>query len=53
MGARPLFELLIYTKSILKELNLTGNRLRNEGIPLVMKGLAVNKSLTKIYLADN
>lgn len=52
-GARPIFELLIYTKSDLKELNLTGNHLRNDGIPLVMKGLAVNKSLTKIYLADN
>ena len=53
LGARPLFELLIYSKSQLKELNLTGNRLRNEGIPIVMKGLAVNKSLSKIYLADN
>ncbi len=52
-GARPLFELLIYTKSNLIELNLTGNRLRNEGIPTIMKGIAVNKSLKKIYLADN
>ena len=52
-GARPIFELLIYTKSQLKELNLMGNRLRNEGIPEVMKGIQVNKSLSKIYLADN
>ena len=52
-GSRAIFEILIYTKSELKELNLTGNHLRNEGIPLVMKGVSVNKSLTKIYLADN
>jgi len=26
-GARPIFEILIYTKSNLKELNLTGNHL--------------------------
>ena len=52
-GARPLFELLIYTKSDLQELDLTGNHLRNEGIPLIMKGIAVNKSLNKIILADN
>lgn len=52
-GARPLFELLIYTKSELKELDLMGNHLRNEGIPQLMKGIAVNKSLIKIILADN
>lgn len=52
-GARPLFEILIYTKSGLTDLNLTGNHLRNEGIPMIMKGLSVNKSLKKISLADN
>ena len=52
-GARPLFEILIYTKSQLKELDVTGNRLRNEGVVQVLKGVQVAKSLEKIYLADN
>jgi len=38
-GSRALFEIIIYTKSQLKELNLSGNSLKNEGIPIIMKGL--------------
>jgi protein phosphatase 1 regulatory subunit 37 len=52
-GARPLFEMLIYQKSLLEELNLSGNSLRNEGVIQVLKGVSVAKNLKKIYLADN
>jgi hypothetical protein len=52
-GARALFEVLIFTKSTLEELNLTGNHLRNEGITVVLRGLSIAKSLKKIYLTDN
>ena len=31
-GARPLFEILIFSKTKLEELILTGNTLRNEGV---------------------
>jgi Ran GTPase-activating protein (RanGAP) involved in mRNA processing and transport len=52
-GARALFEVLIFTKSTLEELNLTGNHLRNEGVSVVLRGLSIAKSLKKIYLTDN
>lgn len=52
-GARAIFELLIYSKSNLEELNLSGNHLRNEGVIVVFRGLSINKKLKKIYLADN
>lgn len=52
-GARPLFELLIFSKSKLEELLLTGNMLRNEGVKTILKGVSVAKELKKIYLADN
>jgi len=53
MGGRALLEILIYTKSKLKELNLSGNHLRNEGVIIVLRGVSIAKSLQKIYLADN
>jgi Ran GTPase-activating protein (RanGAP) involved in mRNA processing and transport len=52
-GARALFEILIFTKSVLEELNLTGNHLRNEGVIVLLKGLSIAKSLKKIFLTDN
>jgi Ran GTPase-activating protein (RanGAP) involved in mRNA processing and transport len=52
-GWRPLFEILIFSQSKLKELNLSGNFLRNEGIRGVLRGVSIAKSLQKIYLADN
>lgn len=52
-GARPLFEILIYTQSQLEELNLSGNHLRNDGVIVVLRGVSINKNLKKIYLADN
>ena len=44
---------MIFTKSALEELNLTGNHLRNEGIIILLRGLSIAKSLKKIYLTDN
>jgi hypothetical protein len=35
-GAQALFEILIYTKSVLEELNLTGNVLRENGVIKVL-----------------
>lgn len=52
-GARAIFDILIFTKSKLKELNLSGNHLRNDGVIMVLRGLSIAKSLQKIYLADN
>lgn len=52
-GAQALFEIFIFSKSILEEVNLTGNLLRNEGVQKVLSGVAIAKSLKKIILADN
>ena len=52
-GSRSLFEILIFSKSKLEELILTGNHLRNEGVKIVLKGVSISKELKKIYLADN
>ncbi len=52
-AAQALFEILIYTRSALEEVNLSGNLLRNEGVRRVLFGTAVAKSLKKISLADN
>jgi Ran GTPase-activating protein (RanGAP) involved in mRNA processing and transport len=52
-GARPLLEILIYTKSGLKRLNLTGNHLRNEGIMELLRGVSCAKVLEQFNIADN
>ena len=52
-GSRSLFEVLIFQKSKLEELILTGNQLRNEGVKQVLNGVSIAKELKKIYLADN
>lgn len=52
-SSRGIFELLIYSKSKMEELILTGNNLRNEGTKMVLQGVSAAKELKKIYLADN
>jgi Ran GTPase-activating protein (RanGAP) involved in mRNA processing and transport len=52
-GARSLMELLIFSKSKMEELILTGNNLRNEGAKMVLNGVSIAKELKKIYLGDN
>jgi len=52
-GARAIFEFLIFSHSSLEDVNLTGNALGNKGIVTVFQGLAINKSLLKVALADN
>ncbi len=52
-GAEALFEMIIYQRSQLKELNLQGNHLRNEGIKEVFWGLRVAKVMEKVNLSDN
>ena len=52
-GARSLFEILIYTQSVLEEMILSGNHLRNAGTIEVLRGCSIAKTLKKIYLADN
>lgn len=44
-------EFLLYQASTMQEFNLSGNEITSEGIIEVFRGLAVAKSLTKIYLA--
>lgn len=52
-GAEALFEIFIYSRSALEEVNLSGNLLMNEGVVQILKGLSIAKSLKKILLADN
>jgi len=52
-AAQALFEILIYTRSALEEINLSGNMLGGEGVCKVLFGASVAKSLKKILLADN
>lgn len=52
-GARALFDILIFQLSNLEEINLSGNRLRNDGVVQVLKGASVAKKLNKINLQDN
>ena len=52
-GAQAIFEILIYTRSALEEINLSGNMLGNEGIMKVFEGAGIAKSLKKLIIADN
>lgn len=52
-GADALFEIMIYTRSALEDINLTGNLLMNEGVITFLRGVAIAKSLKKISIADN
>lgn len=52
-AAQALFEILIFTRSALEEVNLSGNLLRNDGVRRVLLGTSIAKNLKKIYLADN
>ena len=52
-GADALFEIMIYTRSALEEINLSGNLLMNEGVITFLRGVAIAKSLKKISIADN
>ena len=52
-GADALFEIFIYSRSALEEVNLSGNLLMNEGVQIIFRGLSIAKSLKKILLADN
>jgi len=53
VGAQGIFEILIFTKSAIEEINLTGNILRNEGVKKVLHGVSIAKALKKCILADN
>ena len=52
-GAGALFEILIYSKSVLEDINLTGNLLKDEGVIKLMQGVSIAKSLKKLSVADN
>lgn len=53
IGAQGIFEILIYTKTTLEEINLSGNLLRNDGVIKVLTGVSIAKALKKCILADN
>lgn len=44
---------MIYTRSALEEVNLSGNVLGNKGIVTVLQGTAIAKNLKKLVVADN
>lgn len=46
-------QILIYTRSALEDVNLSGNCLTNGGVVTVLSGASVAKNLKKLALADN
>jgi len=44
---------MIYSRSALEEVNLSGNLLMNEGVIMLLRGVSIAKSLKKILIADN
>jgi len=52
-GARAIFEILLFQGSVLEEIDLGGNHLRNEGTIEVLRGASAAKSLKKLSLQDN
>ncbi len=52
-AAQAIFEILIFTRSALEEINLSGNFLRNEGVKRVLLGASIAKSLKRLLMADN
>lgn len=52
-GADALFDIMIYTRSAIEEINLSGNCLMNEGIITLLRGVSIAKSLKKLLIADN
>ena len=44
---------MIYSKSALEEINLTGNLLKDEGVVKVLHGVSIAKSLKRLAIADN
>lgn len=52
-GADALFQIMIYTRSALEEVVLSGNLLMNSGICTLLRGVAIAKSLKKLDIADN
>ena len=52
-GAKSLQQVLAYTKSDLKSLDLQGNHLRNTGTYELFRAFLVNRILESVNLADN
>lgn len=52
-AADKLFEALIFVGTSIRELDLTGNYLRNPGIVQLMKAFLINRTVKKLTLADN
>jgi len=51
--ADSLFEIVIYQSSVMQELYLGGNSLKDEGVIRLMAGLKCAKTLSKVSIADN
>lgn len=49
-GANSLFEILIFQGSVLEEIDLGGNHLKDDGSIKILKGAAAAKKLTKLGL---
>lgn len=47
-GARSIFEVLLFQGSVLEEIDLGGNHLRNDGTIEVLKGASAAKNLKKL-----
>jgi hypothetical protein len=52
-GARSIFEILLFQGSVLEEIDLGGNHLRNDGTIEVLRGASAAKCLKKLSIQDN
>ena len=52
-AANGLFEALIFVNTSIRELDLTGNYLRNQGAVTIFKAFLINRTCKKLVLADN
>mmetsp|Transcript_9178 Transcript_9178/g.9129 ORF Transcript_9178/g.9129 Transcript_9178/m.9129 type:complete len:281 (-) Transcript_9178:36-878(-) len=52
-GARYIMEIIINQQCNIKDLNLQGNCLRNQGVVILFRGLMINSSVVSVDLTDN
>lgn len=52
-AAESLLQALIFVSTSIRELDLTGNYLRNAGVTQLLKAFLINRTVKKLILADN
>lgn len=52
-AADSIFKMALYQYSALEDLNLSGNKLKNEGVTRIFQGYTCGKKLKKLAICDN